>query len=274
MLSRDHAGKGFIDGAYGHDIGIAECLRILIHWNYIEVVLSRRIIRKGFWRSPVTRFLQQKLGPNLSRRREVLVFRPRYFTKLISISGKTKPQIGNFMLGRESFSWNPRDDLDELNETQSEGANEAIAAVEEASQDDDVMSVRAENAIKAVEEFELTDTLRLSEIFGSQSSAVSATTAAQEHTTAHETGSESEAQNTWSDEEAQETTSSRHSQETRSDIDLESEADYVYEESRTSHRYTMFDNDAASDTASDTEAIQPYASDAEIETWDQHAKYK
>jgi len=164
----------------GLDIIIASLIVGLRIWNRIDIALSQRTLKNRCWRSSVTEMLEKYLGPNLSKDKRRLAFRPQYFARLWemrNIGAKTRDLewVHEFMRNRQHFSSNPHRDLAEAEDDEdgwtdapyeeddkdavepivffdTEGTDGTEEDDDDSDVDSDAISVGAEKAIAAVEE--------------------------------------------------------------------------------------------------------------------------
>ena len=94
------------------DLDIEYLLRGLSSWDQMDIILSQRTRKNRYWKKSTTMLLENSLGPNLSKNKRRLTFRPHYFYRLSRIrnSGFIKGGFNwvcEFMRNRENLSKNP-----------------------------------------------------------------------------------------------------------------------------------------------------------------------
>ena len=100
---RDYHTRPYINGWYGHDVGIADRLRPLISWDKIVVNLLGDTVHKRYWRASATRYLEETLGPNLSEDEKTLLFRPAYLNYIHQSARLTHKEVFDYMRTRDNL---------------------------------------------------------------------------------------------------------------------------------------------------------------------------
>lgn len=104
---------GAIIGLCGRDLCYGNCVRLMKMWKIVDVALSPRTIKYGHWRPAVTKYMEEELGPNLSRDPLRLTFRPKYFQDLCRLTNWSYQEIFDFMRKRNHLSDNVEFDIAE-----------------------------------------------------------------------------------------------------------------------------------------------------------------
>lgn len=161
----------------GLDLIVANLLGGLHIWNRMDIALSHRTLKNRYWRPSATEVLEKYLGPNLSKDKRRLAFRPQYFARLWevrNVGAKTRnlESLHAFMRKRKDFSSNPLRDLAEAEDgwtdavpeedevdaaepivfSKNEGADGEEGDGDGSDVDSDAISIGAERAIAAVGE--------------------------------------------------------------------------------------------------------------------------
>lgn len=104
---------GYINGLCGRDLCYGNCVRLMKIWKLVDVALSPRTIDYGHWRPAVTTYMEEELGPNLSRDPLRLTFRPKYFQDFCRLTNLSYKGIFDFMRRRNHLSDNVEFDIAE-----------------------------------------------------------------------------------------------------------------------------------------------------------------
>ncbi|MCJ1250094.1 hypothetical protein MMC30_007320 [Trapelia coarctata] len=167
----------------GLDLEVEYLLGGLRSWDRMDIVLSQRTRKNRYWRSSTTRMLERKLGPNLSKEKRRLTFRPYYFYHLNQMRNTDWTDSGSdwaceFIRSRKHLSNPARDLVDaemgidaaseeeddyfievpDLSDDEGVGDDSADNEEEDGDEtdvDSDTISMRAEKAIAAVQELRL-----------------------------------------------------------------------------------------------------------------------